>query len=139
MGGAERGLAEGLLLFFPFISLALPLLQGAQSWRMQGYPYFILTAIMTSGNFVPLQGFEPSPKISTPNQFHCLLKQMEKTLGSNTDLKHLWVGMSSVNQKRWVVNVIDGKLGVVEEFGNWQESRQCWGWNTSNRAYLAFI
>nr|XP_056715012.1 uncharacterized protein LOC130485886 [Euleptes europaea] len=53
-----------------------------------------------SGGFSPSQTSLVDPRISAmPRIFGSFPKQMERPLDSSTDLKQLWAGMSSVNQK----------------------------------------
>ncbi|KAJ6659076.1 hypothetical protein lerEdw1_019379 [Lerista edwardsae] len=56
---------------------------------------------------VPLGGFSPSqthlPDLGMPKVFGSFSKQqMERSVASNPDLKHLWTGVASVNQKSMV-------------------------------------
>ncbi|XP_060105126.1 uncharacterized protein LOC132578990 [Heteronotia binoei] len=53
-----------------------------------------------SGGFSPSQISLSDSRVATvPKIFGSFPKQMERALDSNTDLKQLWAGMSSVNQK----------------------------------------
>ncbi|XP_077164902.1 uncharacterized protein LOC143823006 [Paroedura picta] len=55
---------------------------------------------IVSGGFSPSQITLSDSRLATmPKIFGSFPKQMERSMDSNTDLKQLWAGMSSVNQK----------------------------------------